>query len=86
MSAPSQTRRFAPLKLGNTQDEAEGKLVLKGVVFDVDGTLCKFLLLLVALSVLFLSSQSAMEDLRLGEEWTIMVIAVEYRGRRACDR
>lgn len=37
----NQTRRFAPLKLGNDKDEIDGRMVLKGVVFDVDGTLCR---------------------------------------------
>lgn len=37
----NQTRRFAPLRLGTDKDEVDGRMVLKGVVFDVDGTLCR---------------------------------------------
>ncbi|THV64990.1 HAD-like protein [Aureobasidium pullulans] len=33
-------RRFAPLSKGKGHDVVDGSMVLKGIVFDVDGTLC----------------------------------------------
>jgi len=38
MSTNSQSRRFAPL---NVSAEADGAMRLRGIVFDMDGTLCK---------------------------------------------
>lgn len=41
MSAQKRVvRRFAPLAKGTEQDGTDGRMVLKGVIFDVDGTLC----------------------------------------------
>ncbi|THX34989.1 HAD-like protein [Aureobasidium pullulans] len=34
-------RRFAPLSKGKGHDVVDGSMVLKGIVFDVDGTLCE---------------------------------------------
>jgi hypothetical protein len=42
--AMSLKRRFAPLGPGNTNFQDEARPRLKGVVFDVDGTLCKWFL------------------------------------------
>jgi phosphoglycolate phosphatase-like HAD superfamily hydrolase len=41
MSTSYPTRRFAPLSKGKGHDAIDGNMVLKGIVFDVDGTLCE---------------------------------------------
>ncbi|KAI5273356.1 HAD-like protein [Aureobasidium subglaciale] len=41
MASPHPTRRFAPLSKGKGHDAIDGDMVLKGIVFDVDGTLCE---------------------------------------------
>jgi hypothetical protein len=41
MSSSYPTRRFAPLSKGKGHDAIDGNMVLKGIVFDVDGTLCE---------------------------------------------
>lgn len=41
MATPHPTRRFAPLSKGKDHDAIDGDMVLKGIVFDVDGTLCE---------------------------------------------
>lgn len=43
---PIRPRRFAPLDPAK-QKEGDERAVLKGIVFDVDGTLCESPLLLV---------------------------------------
>lgn len=40
MDTQQPHRQFAPLSKGIESDLIDGKMVLKGVVFDVDGTLC----------------------------------------------
>jgi phosphoglycolate phosphatase-like HAD superfamily hydrolase len=41
MPSSYSTRRFAPLSKGKDHDAIDGNMVLKGIVFDVDGTLCE---------------------------------------------
>ncbi|CAD0093127.1 unnamed protein product [Aureobasidium vineae] len=41
MASSTSTRRFAPLNKGKGHDAIDGSMVLKGIVFDVDGTLCE---------------------------------------------
>lgn len=41
MASLHPTRRFAPLSKGKGHDAIDGDMVLKGIVFDVDGTLCE---------------------------------------------
>jgi phosphoglycolate phosphatase-like HAD superfamily hydrolase len=41
MTSSHPTRRFAPLSKGKGHDAIDGNMVLKGIVFDVDGTLCE---------------------------------------------
>ncbi|KAI4716329.1 HAD-like protein [Aureobasidium sp. EXF-10727] len=40
-ASSTSTRRFAPLSKGKNHDAIDGSMVLKGIVFDVDGTLCE---------------------------------------------
>jgi hypothetical protein len=41
MGIPNPPRRFAPLAKGKGHDAIDGNMVLKGIVFDMDGTLCE---------------------------------------------
>ncbi|KAG9838389.1 haloacid dehalogenase-like hydrolase, partial [Aureobasidium melanogenum] len=41
MASSHATRRFAPLSKGKGHDAIDGDMVLKGIVFDMDGTLCE---------------------------------------------
>lgn len=41
MSQPARPRRFAPLDPAKKK-EGDTRPLLKGIVFDVDGTLCKY--------------------------------------------
>ncbi|CAD0113007.1 unnamed protein product [Aureobasidium uvarum] len=41
MANSTSTRRFAPLSKVKGHDAIDGNMVLKGIVFDVDGTLCE---------------------------------------------
>jgi hypothetical protein len=41
MESQHPARRFAPLSKGKGHDVVDGSMVLKGIVFDVDGTLCE---------------------------------------------